>query len=512
MLGANCCPAGLPGPPGPDGPQGMALTFANPAAVAAFDATSQPDFQLASVGVVNDSYRFLTAPSANVLAAADGLNVILPAAPANSAFVRLYDQNLPAQYETTWFIDPVAGLDTNSGNTIGAPLKTLTEWCRRMNGATVAQDVLITCAAGTITGDMIISLNIVSPALITIQGNVTEDAGHAVTGVTASNPVAQTRGFINSADAFTDKQRLRFTGNVTAALTDALASVSGINSVATSAFISTPAVVADLSPPNGAIPTTGFPAIDDTYVVQTFNTILSPPTVDINVIGYGRLCFKDLAFSLVVGGRTNIMHVQNNNPGSLGSSVLFYNCQGLTSVDTIAFSDSQAFLTNCCFDGLLAAFDGSVLSMSGNVYRKIAQQQSFGACYAGVTSYMAFYGSHLFDSGALVGDKCEFEFNQADIQVVDGPTSGTGSSAWFTLGVGTTVYSHQGSRTWGPSTGSGFVRSFALFTGALMTYVNIPTVFSVNTPADITMNAILLKYTDVPYANAPLATFFSAIT
>jgi hypothetical protein len=499
-------PPGPQGTPGSQGPAGNALTFVSPAALAAFDATGQPNFQLASVGVVNNTYRFLASPTANLLAAVDGVNVISPAGPLGAVFVRTYDQNLPAQYETAWFIDP-AGSDANTGTVIGAPLKTLTEWCRRMQGATVSQDVTVTCGVGTITGDMILSLNIVSPALIMIQGNVTEDAGHTVTAVTASNPATGVRGFIDSADAFTDQQRIRFSGNETPAIANAIADVTGLNGGPTSAFISTPGVVANFHPPNSGVPVTGFPEIGDTYFVQTLNTTLNPPNVDISVSGSGRLMFYNFNLSfLESGGGPCVLNVQNENPGTITSSVFFYNCALPNSSDFMIFGGAQAELTNCSFNGLFAAFNNSVLFMRTGVFRRVASASSFGACYCGENSYIQFGGPNVFDSGTLVVDKGAIETDgPGDIQVVDGPTSGAGD-VWFVGGVGCTLYGHNSFRIWGPSTGSGFARAWQLFTGCVVAYGFLPSVFSAGTPLDITMNATLRAYTDLPYTNAAFAT------
>jgi hypothetical protein len=502
---------GIAGATGPTGPTGTVLTFNSPTALGAFDATGQPNYQLASVGTVNDSYRLLTSPSALLLAAAGSVNVVAPSGPPGAVFVRLGDLNIPAQYETAWYIDPAIGSDSNTGTTALAPLKTPTEWFRRMNGTTVSQDVTVFLAAGTIVGDMIGTINIVSPAIIVFQGTVTEDAGHTVVSATATSPSGAIRGFITSADNFTDPQRLRFTGDVTPAVANAIAYVTGTNGGLTSAFISTPGVVADLHPPNTGSPTNSFPVAGDTYVVQTLNTTMRPPNVDFSINGLGRFVFKDLNFSPLSGSSPSLLCVQNQNPGSVTSNVLFYNCMTQNTADTLAFSNSQAEFTNCWFNGLFAAFNNSVLFVRTGVWRKQATSSAFGACYCGENSYIQFAQPNCFDGGSLVCDKGQIELNNGDIQVVDGPTSGSGTT-WFVGGPGCTVYAHNAFRTWGPSTGSGFLRSWALFTGSIVTYVNLPTILSSATPLDISMNANLKAYTDLPYSNAVTATTFAALS
>jgi hypothetical protein len=287
---------------------------------------------------------------------------------------RKYVQNTPAQYETAWWIDPVSGDDRNTGITVGAPLKTLTEWCRRMDGTTVTQDVTVTCASGTITGDITLTINIVSPAIITIVGNITSDGGHSVTAVTASSPSTNIRGFISSADAFTDQTRVRFTSGT---MNNAIAYVTGLNG-GTTAYISTPGVISNFHPPNGEDPVSGFPAVSDTYVIDTLNTTVSPPNMNMRVNGSGRLIFQNLNWAFLFNANTQVafMRIEGDQPGLTSPAVIFYGCAVPSSSDFFYLSRSKAAMTNCWFNGFVASIDYSNAFFRCCVFRQ--NSGSFG--------------------------------------------------------------------------------------------------------------------------------------
>jgi hypothetical protein len=482
------------------------LGFANPAALAAFDASQIPDRDLAPVAVVNDTYRLFVIPSATLLAAVDGLNVIAAALPAGAVWVRQYIRNVPAQYEPAWFIDPVAGNDANAGNTIGSPLRTITEWCNRMQGATVTQDVTVTLAAGTVVGDLNLTLNIVSPAIVSVVGNLTDDAGHTVTGVTASAPATQVRGFLTSADNFTDLQRLRFTSG---AMNNAICYVTGINGPATSAFISTPGVIADQHPPNSETPVTGFPAITDTYVVETLNTTLSPPNLNLNVEGSGRFIFQNLNFAFLFNGGTQVAFMQctGQQPGLTTASVVFYGCALPSASEFFVLSGgaTAAAVTNCWFNGQVEVIRSAVAYMHTNVFRHSGG--SFGGLYGGQNAYIFMSTSNCFDSGTLVIDRAEIETNGGDVQACDG-AGGT----WFVGAVGSFVYGHGGARFWGPAAGTGFARMFQLFSDCQFVYAVLPQMLSTNTPNDISFPGGNLKaYTDLPYVSTTDGAFMTIL-
>jgi hypothetical protein len=490
-------PGGGPsGPSGPTGPAGNGVAFANPAALGAYDASALPGFSLAGVGVVNDSYQLLKAPSSAVLAAADGLNVVPATAPVGAVWARRYERNLPAQYESAWWIDPVSGNDTNSGTAVGAPLKTLSEWCNRMMGAVVAQNVTVTCAPGTITGDFILDITINSPYVVTFVGDTTVDGGHTLTGVTASVPSTNTRGFLTSADNFTDRQRIRFTSGTRSGY---ICYVTGINGVATSAYVSTPGVVTNFAPTASATPTTGFPAIGDTYVVETLNTTLNPPVVNARVRGIGRLLFKNFNLSTLFNGNTQlaIWCIENQNPGAFTTSAFFYGCALPASGDFLWLAGSQAYFVNCWFNGSVASVNSSVLFFRTSVFRKAGG--SFGGLYVGENGYVQLATSNVFDSGSIVMDKGEIEMNGGDVQVCDGA-----GGSWCTTAVGSTIYGHASNRMWGAA--SGFNRSFQLFTGSIVSYSFLPTVLSTSTPNDLSINTTIKAYTDLPFSNTAYAT------
>jgi hypothetical protein len=472
------------------------VAFASPAALAAYDASALPGFSLAGVGVVNDSYQLLAAPSPAVLAAADGVNIVTATAPAGAVWARQYERDLAAQYESAWWIDPVSGSDLNSGTAVGSPLKTLSEWCNRMMGAVVSQNVTVTCAAGTITGDFIIDITVVSPYVITFVGNVSADGGHTVAGVTASAPATNTRGYISSADNFTDQQRLRFTSG---SRNNYICYVTGINGAATNAYISTPGIISSFATTASSTPVTGWPAINDTYVVETLNTTLNPPVVNARIRGLGRIVFNNLKLSTLFNGATQIAVwcIENENASSFTTGAFFYGCSLASTGDFLWLSGSQAYFVNSWFNGSVASVNNSILFFRTCVFRKSGG--SFGGLYAGENGYVQFASSNVFDSGTLVMDKAQVEMSGGDVQVCDG-AGGT----WCVIAVGSTIYGHNSNRMWGAA--SGFARSFQLFTGATLVYSILPTVISTSTPSDISMNAVLKAYTDLPYANTSYAT------
>ena len=486
-------------------------TFANPQALAAFDATGVQNFTVVEVGVVNDSYRLITAPSAALLAAADGLNVITPVAPAGVVFERLYVPNQEAWYQTTWTIDPVAGDDRSAGTAL-APLKTLQEWCNRMQNGVVKQDVTVTVLAGTANTKPLhlrIRISYADSAIIRIIGTVTPDGGHTVTAVTASVPTTSAgtnvRGFITSADNFTNKSRLRFTSGARNGYT---CQVTGFNVPSTSAFISTPAILSNLHPPNSITVSSGFPAINDTYVVETLNTDLDTSDMNIEVDGSGRLIFENLNLRNL---QPNLPVLRGGNPGNFCSSILFYNCIAPSAGEFIWVSDSQCSFVGCAFDSFFASANHSVVFVRACTFRLVSG--SGLSCQAVEGGYIQFNGPNCFDSGGVNIDDGFIEFNGGsggDAQWCDGP-SGTG---FQTFG---RVYVHQGFLIWGGSANSGnnFARFLKVFSGiGVYGTTGSPPTVGPNVTSDTLIGTAALSYAQVSagYVNTVNLAAYSVIT
>lgn len=474
----------------------FAATFANPQALAAFDATGVPGGSVFEVGVVNDSYRYITAPSAELLAAVDGLNVIAPVAPPGVVFERLYLPNQAAWYQTAWTVDPVAGDDRNAGTAL-APLKTLEEWCNRMQNAVVKQDVTVTVLAGAANTKPLflrIRIDYASDALVRIVGATTVDAGHTVTAVTASSPTTSAatnvRGFITSADAFVDKSRVRFTSGARNGYT---CQVTGFNVPNTSAFVSTPGMLTDLHPSFGISPATGFPAINDTYVIETLVTDLDTSDMNIEVDGSGRLVFENLNLRNL---QPNLVVCRGGNPGQFCSSILFYNCRAPSGGEFIWVSDSQAAFVNCTFDSFFASVNNSVVFMRTCVFR--LSSGSGLSCQAIEGGYIQFSSPNCFDGAGINVDDGFIEFNSGDAQWCDGP----GGSGLQTFGK---IYVHSGFLIWGGSANSGnnFARFLRVFSGGgIYSTTGSPPTVGPNVTSDVLIGNFATTYGNIPYINA----------
>jgi hypothetical protein len=183
--------------------------FESPAKLAAFDASRTPNATFARCSVVNDNYVLQLNASAAEVAAADSVNIILCAAPANAIWKRLYVQNIAAQFEPAWFIDGAAGNDANDGITSLTPLKTLSELSHRLRGATIFQLTTVHITAGTYSGlnlDVTVALN----KRITLECAITSSANHTIISHTVCSPTTNVpAAFVTADNVFASKQRLR---------------------------------------------------------------------------------------------------------------------------------------------------------------------------------------------------------------------------------------------------------------------------------------------------------------
>jgi hypothetical protein len=169
------------------------------------------------------------------------------------------------------FIDPI-GNDDNDGLGAGAnALKTLNEWCRRMDGQTLTASATVTCAAGAV-GDFNRCLLGASVAgvLLQIVGASTDSGPGTVSTITAENPATNTEFQFSDTTGLgpviADGDRIKITAGLAANI-GAVGYVKGfgaggITNPFTGAF-TTPAGV------------TVFPAANDTYIVSTPSSVIA---------------------------------------------------------------------------------------------------------------------------------------------------------------------------------------------------------------------------------------------
>jgi hypothetical protein len=96
--------------------------------------------------------------------------------------------------QATWFVDPIAGSDTNTGLTAGTALKTNAELARRWGIGTrlIGQAYSVTWVSGTGTGDPVVMDVIMGPAAtLTLKGTTTVALSSTLTGFTATNRAGQ---------------------------------------------------------------------------------------------------------------------------------------------------------------------------------------------------------------------------------------------------------------------------------------------------------------------------------
>jgi len=274
-MGANLMAEGGLGvgfkPSGAAGGVAGIVVVANPAALAAYDATGLPSGALASVGVVNDSYRFLLAPSAALLAMADGVNVVLATAPAGALWVRLYERNEAAWAEVAWFVDQTAGSDANDGVTLGTALKTLSELAIRLRGSTGTTTA--TLVGNHTYGPAAFELNTPAGGLVLLQGQTALSGGGLVSAAVTAVPATNTQESVTDAAAgvFAYRQRLRLTSGANAgAYSTVLRPTAG---TAITAVVQRWQVFTAYA--TGTIPTLVTPAIGDAYQVETLLATVS---------------------------------------------------------------------------------------------------------------------------------------------------------------------------------------------------------------------------------------------
>ena len=487
---------------GSTGPTGLgaSLVFTTPQAAQAFNFTSTPDLSIASVGVVNDLYILMKTPPA--AAVSDGLNVITPAAPAGAKLFRKYVTDTPAQFQTVWFVDPVAGDDRNSGTAL-APLATLAEWCRRLSGTTVTQDVTVTLLAGTIVGGFPLrNITLGVGVLVLIQGTITSSVASTITAVTGQNSATNTRGTITDPTAaFVRGNRLRL---VSGAFVDGIAWVFGGGTGTTPIVGPNWSRYTDNHPPGNSIPTQSAPAVNDTYVIDTYTSILQMSDFTVPVNGPGRVCFKDVQFiSNSAGSFEDFQAVRTSNNLSTFSGVQFVACLFGTN-SFWEMQSSQASFSQCYFLTQTSYSDCNVLFRNcvwrGPTSGGFSGLNLFSTTWAQLTNANSLDGSGIVQNNGSV--------LEANAAALDAGQGAAGTTAWE-LDPGTSVYSHVGTRFWGP--GAAYGTAIRCFSGSCYTYVNVPTVTG-STISDVNAGGSTSAYAGLPLANTAKSAWIINLT
>lgn len=175
--------------------------------------------------------------------------------------------------QTAWYVNSATGNDANDAS-VGAPIETLAELERRWNGRTFSPAVTAVTVnlAGTFpTEGLYLGATFTSqtdPAVVTIAGTMTQVADGTVTAYSTWNSAGDVRGALtDGAQNFTAhiRRRIRITSG------GALGSVTRIGSLGGGVTV---ANVGQFRTGTGFNGTNVNPAVNDTYVVETFDTAI----------------------------------------------------------------------------------------------------------------------------------------------------------------------------------------------------------------------------------------------
>ncbi len=336
------------------------LTFDNVASLASYNASSVPNLTIASVGIINDNYKLFTSASANIIAAADGVNIVLPAGPSGAAWIRLYERNIAAQYETAWFLD-TTGSDANDGITSLTPLKTMEELSNRLRGAKISADVTVTLTSGDFSAYPVqLDLEIAQSVSILMVGNVTTEADtlaavtNMVSGAASTNAGAVRGSITATTGSFTDRQRFTITSG-------AAINCIGYNTKVAVAGAGGEANVTRWGKLSNirtsTLVTVATPSAADTYTLDTLNTTVG--RLDIRVRGPGRFVITDC--NIRGPGTTTVTHRGFCDNGN-GNGVLTYGCI-FSSPSSLVIQDGE-WTAACCS---LSA-DSGIIALSNTLF------------------------------------------------------------------------------------------------------------------------------------------------
>lgn len=251
--------------------------------------TDLRDGTIAEVYSVGSLFQLVKSPSATLLAAVDGIQVVASTATVGSVWVRM---EVPANQrfgvEPPLFIDPASGSDDNDGLLIGTALKSVDEWSRRMNGVTVTADLIVVqCAAGNI-GNLFGKIfcnngNLSTGCIIRFVGSKTLSSAMTVSSFTAENSAPGSRQeyfFVKTGGpVLTGNERMRVLTSGTPSRVGAVGYAAGfegsnVDHPYSSAWSSEAAGFASV-----------FPGVGDTIAVETLTTELRAFDIDWHGIG-----------------------------------------------------------------------------------------------------------------------------------------------------------------------------------------------------------------------------------
>lgn len=201
-------------------------------------------------------------------------------------------QTLAYVTQTDWGVNPQTGNDVGPG-TSAAPLRTLGELARRWSGKTFSPslvNVTVTLSGTFAVSDVLVlsDATFPGPTVITVQGTMATVASGSVTAYTAMSPATGVRAALtDAAQDFTPqlRRRIRMTSGAANTAVTWVCSLGGGVTVAN---------VGQFTTDNAFGGTTVNPGIGDTYVIETFTTIILG--YHINVPGSARVALRDIEF------------------------------------------------------------------------------------------------------------------------------------------------------------------------------------------------------------------------
>lgn len=415
----------------------------------AVNTTPLVDGALATVFSVGAPFTLVKSPTAELIAAADGITVVQSTATPGTYWVRgttlsieRFGANPPL------FLDPVGGSDDNDGFLIGTPIKSLPEWCRRTAGATFTASFTLTCAAGDAGPFTPTFLMDGAAVVVTIQGNVTTSAVGTIGAFVAQNEnaAANVDGIRSE---FTDapgpviaqKDRLRITASGTGSHVGLVAFVTSLHTSAHNPYTTRWAVLGV----GAADPVVIDPSNGDSYVIDTLNTkmgVIGVNTVTLGASGVLRI----MDFEVLAPGASGVAHTLIGNLlPSVVSGARIQRCK-FTDAALTSFYNSICRLSLCDFrsvtfwstshiehyDCIFWANHSSTDSVS--VFR---QETTWAASGGGSTLFTLTQSSEIYNFGTIgwcnsVGGR-GFSLNRNSFFSSNGPLWGAGNS--FAIGL-----------------------------------------------------------------------------
>ena len=436
------------------------------------DCTNLKNGSVASVYSVGALFTLTKTPSAQLLAAVDGINVVASTATPGAIWVRgpttgtdRFASNPPA------FIDPVNGNDDNDGLSGGVnALKSGPEFCRRLNNCVLPASVTVACAAGNIGP---ISLNYTCAsgivAKITFDGTaaITSSAAGTIGLFVAQNPVAAANAdgvrseFTDAgAPAIAVNSRLRLTSG---AHVGAITYVTGYHAGATNPYTQQWALPGAAAT-SLAVPVN--PSNGDAYVVDTLNATIQLVIADATSLGFAQFVVKNmLVHSLNTG-----FHQLTGSLSSWNSApCAFWLCVFQDATET-GFLNCNLTLTQCDFQQPVVITQ-CVLTHNSCVFRN---------GYGNFQSTVVFQGDTVFNTVPVGHQIAYFSHNNGQASQPTGSNiqwcGCTGGSAEGIVLTASTGWDEFGTQ-WGAN--NTFVVGFDIASRASATYqiasqMNIP--------------------------------------